>query len=161
LLVVDLVDFRALNAKFGTVAGDHVLVVLAQTLRKTFRGSDTICRVGGDEFLVIMPETSESQARAPISRLHRNLEQWNATTALDYKLAVRYGAREYTGAADICSVLESASEVAGANIGSMIARMRSFASEHQKSAHRPSVLALESERRDAPQVLGNLQFSQK
>ncbi|MFB3917508.1 MAG: GGDEF domain-containing protein [Terriglobales bacterium] len=130
LVIVDLVGFKALNAKFGSVAGDHALVVLARILRNSLRGSDTICRVGGDEFLIIMPDTTELQAKAPIARLNRLLAEWNANTGVDYKLTVRHGTGQYNAGADICTALSCASYAAGANISPVIAQVKRLACEY-------------------------------
>lgn len=129
LLVVDLAGFKVLNSKFGTVAGDHALLVLAQTLRKTFRGSDTICRAGGDEFVVIMPDTTELQARTAVIRLTRNLDQWNKNTSLPYKLLVRCGMGQYNVGTNVHWALTAAAQMAGANIALTIERVRNIAAE--------------------------------
>jgi diguanylate cyclase len=54
LLYVDLDDFKALNARYGHGGGDGVLVEVADRLRRACRDSDTACRVGGDEFAVLL-----------------------------------------------------------------------------------------------------------
>jgi diguanylate cyclase (GGDEF)-like protein len=56
-LVVDADGFRKVNDAWGHAAGDAVLVALAQTLRCAVREGDEVCRLGGDEFLVLCPET--------------------------------------------------------------------------------------------------------
>jgi diguanylate cyclase (GGDEF)-like protein len=54
LLYVDLDDFKALNARYGHGVGDAVLVEVADRLRRASRATDTACRVGGDEFAVLL-----------------------------------------------------------------------------------------------------------
>jgi diguanylate cyclase (GGDEF)-like protein/PAS domain S-box-containing protein len=58
LLIIDLNYLKQLNDTYGHQQGDHALCVVADMLRANLRGVDIICRWGGDEFAVIMPETS-------------------------------------------------------------------------------------------------------
>ena len=51
----DLDDFKRVNDVYGHAAGDQLLVQLARIARETVRGSDVVCLIGGDEFVVIMP----------------------------------------------------------------------------------------------------------
>ena len=58
LLVLDLDDFKAINDRIGHLAGDGVLAEAADRIRDVVRSADVACRVGGDEFAVILPESS-------------------------------------------------------------------------------------------------------
>ena len=62
LLILDLDDFKAVNDRIGHLAGDAVLAQIAERLRNEIRSVDIGCRVGGDEFAVIMPESSAEDA---------------------------------------------------------------------------------------------------
>jgi diguanylate cyclase (GGDEF)-like protein len=53
-LFVDLDDFKNVNDSIGHEAGDHLLIMVAERMRKTLRGADTIGRMGGDEFVILM-----------------------------------------------------------------------------------------------------------
>jgi diguanylate cyclase (GGDEF)-like protein len=73
LLAMDLNGFKAINDTFGHGAGDLALRLFAERLRKAVRGSDIPVRMGGDEFLVILPECTPDQAELLLPRL-RNLK---------------------------------------------------------------------------------------
>lgn len=62
LLLIDLDGFKGVNDSDGHLAGDAVLVGVAELLRAQVRGGDLPCRLGGDEFAVLLPRTSLAQA---------------------------------------------------------------------------------------------------
>ncbi|MBI5851604.1 MAG: diguanylate cyclase [Planctomycetes bacterium] len=68
-MMIDLDEFKALNDTFGHLVGDHALRVTSAVLRRTVRGSDTVCRYGGEEFLVILPDTEAEDATILATRL--------------------------------------------------------------------------------------------
>ena len=73
-MMLDLDHFKAVNDTHGHAAGDRVLVEVAQRLRDNLRAIDLVARIGGEEFLVAMPETSVEQARSAAERLRRVIE---------------------------------------------------------------------------------------
>jgi len=70
LVVFDLDDFKAINDRIGHLAGDGVLAEAADRVRDVVRSADVACRVGGDEFAVILPESSLKDA----DQLYKRLE---------------------------------------------------------------------------------------
>jgi diguanylate cyclase (GGDEF)-like protein len=69
LIVLDLDDFKAINDRIGHLAGDAVLAEVAERVRDVVRSADIPCRVGGDEFAVILPESTTSDADQLYHRL--------------------------------------------------------------------------------------------
>jgi len=74
LLFGDLDNMKRINDTWGHQEGDLALIEVAHILRQTFRESDIIARVGGDEFAVLAIETSSAGAQALLTRFERNLE---------------------------------------------------------------------------------------
>ena len=62
LVILDLDDFKAINDRIGHLAGDGVLAEVAQRVRSVVRSADVPCRVGGDEFGIILPESTVEDA---------------------------------------------------------------------------------------------------
>ncbi|MCL2021049.1 MAG: GGDEF domain-containing protein [Betaproteobacteria bacterium] len=71
LAFIDLDNFKAVNDQFGHEAGDIVLRHAATAIMNELRDSDLLARWGGEEFLLIMPNTSISQAKTAMERLRR------------------------------------------------------------------------------------------
>ncbi|KAB2884056.1 MAG: diguanylate cyclase [Albidovulum sp.] len=71
VMVLDLDRFKAINDTLGHAAGDAVLVEVADRLRSNLRAVDLIARIGGEEFLVALPDTTLDAARATAERLRR------------------------------------------------------------------------------------------
>jgi diguanylate cyclase len=71
LVLIDLDDFKKLNDTLGHQVGDQALIHLIRGLRTALRPSDVLCRFGGEEFLVLLPETGRSDAAAAITRFLR------------------------------------------------------------------------------------------
>ncbi len=69
LLVLDLDDFKAVNDRIGHLAADDVLAAVAARIRDSVRGADTAYRVGGDEFAVILPESTWVDAEGLFARV--------------------------------------------------------------------------------------------
>lgn len=73
LIMLDIDNFKSLNDNYGHQLGDHVLKEVSRILKESFRGTDIICRYGGDEFAVIMPEIDITQAKVASERVRETI----------------------------------------------------------------------------------------
>jgi diguanylate cyclase (GGDEF)-like protein len=69
LIMLDIDDFKKFNDRYGHPAGDHVLVTVANLLRKSLRDCDLAYRYGGEEFIIILPETAFDEALKAAERV--------------------------------------------------------------------------------------------
>jgi diguanylate cyclase (GGDEF)-like protein len=74
LLMLDIDHFKAVNDRFGHGDGDRILVEIARTLREGLRPSDLVCRWGGEEFTVFMPDTDMGSACDLAERIRSLIE---------------------------------------------------------------------------------------
>ena len=75
VLMFDIDTFKSINDRFGHLCGDAVLAAVGARMRAALRSSDVKCRYGGDEFLVILPETPIVGARQVCETLRRAIEK--------------------------------------------------------------------------------------
>ncbi|MEM9668757.1 MAG: PleD family two-component system response regulator [Pseudomonadota bacterium] len=73
VVALDIDHFKSVNDTMGHEAGDRVLVEFSERLKKSVRPQDTVCRQGGEEFLVIMPETSVDAACSVAERVRQSV----------------------------------------------------------------------------------------
>ena len=88
VIMFDLDEFKAVNDTHGHEAGDRVLQHVARVLRGAFRGDDIVSRLGGDEFLVICPDTDAAAAR---ELAERALTALRAERVVDNKVSLWQG----------------------------------------------------------------------
>jgi diguanylate cyclase (GGDEF)-like protein len=86
---VDLDNFKKVNDTMGHSEGDKVLTTVANTMRRTLRGSDFPARLGGDEFAILLPETDYAQSQVIAQRLRTQLLE--ASKAHDWPVTFSMG----------------------------------------------------------------------
>jgi diguanylate cyclase (GGDEF)-like protein/PAS domain S-box-containing protein len=94
LLFIDLDHMKWINDTFGHQEGDRALVETAAILRKTFRESDIIGRLGGDEFGVLAIDTAHEE-RKTVARLLDALDSYNRSETRGFKLSLSAGAAHF------------------------------------------------------------------
>ncbi|MDA8172981.1 MAG: GGDEF domain-containing protein [Nitrospiraceae bacterium] len=104
LLYADLDNLKYINDTYGHPEGDHALVDVAEVLKATFRDSDVLARIGGDEFVVV-PVNDENDIEKITARLNDNVQNKNLQGGRPYTLSISYGF-SYYDPADPCSIHE-------------------------------------------------------
>lgn len=88
---IDLDDMKSINDAYGHEAGDDALKALATLLRESFRDSDVIARVGGDEFCILLAGSASAGAAVAETRLHEAIGRYNERSGAPYRLSVSVG----------------------------------------------------------------------
>jgi len=94
LLYIDIDNLKWINDQFGHHEGDQALINLATILKKTFRESDIIARIGGDEFVVLLESTDEND-EILITHLYENIKDYNAKGFQYHSLSISLGVSEF------------------------------------------------------------------
>ncbi|MFN2452721.1 MAG: diguanylate cyclase [Pyrinomonadaceae bacterium] len=105
LVYADMDGLKQINDTHGHHAGSQAIQQLAEILRKSFRESDVIARIGGDEFTILAPNTTSVTIEVPLARLQENLQRYNAQGLHPYQLSASVGAA--CVAPDDCSAIET------------------------------------------------------
>jgi len=118
-VMIDINSFKQVNDRYGHLFGDKILKEAASILDRSTRTSDLLVRLGGDEFLILLPVRSEDEIENLIGRINRHTEEWNEKRAMpEYKLSFSIG----------YSVLEE-----GAGLDECLARADEMMYEHKDS----------------------------
>ncbi len=110
LASLDLDHFKAVNDSMGHMKGDQVLKQVAEILKNQVRLTDLLVRMGGDEFLLVLPDTSIRDARYLAERLCLAVEELNIVTDAG-KLAVSIGLSEWEAGMNIDDWMERADDI--------------------------------------------------
>jgi len=91
-IVIDIDRFKHINDEYGHSAGDLVLEAFADLNASCLRSIDTFARIGGEEFLVILPDSNYSDATSAIERMRKKLEDHVFSISKEYKLGISISA---------------------------------------------------------------------
>lgn len=95
LIYTDIDDLKKINDTLGHQKGDNALIETANILKKTFRKSDIIARIGGDEFVVFSIDATEDNYKKLTSHLRDNLESFNKNEKKQFNLSLSFGKAIY------------------------------------------------------------------
>ncbi|NWF91599.1 MAG: PAS domain S-box protein [Syntrophaceae bacterium] len=95
----DVDGLKLVNDTLGHEQGDHLLVAAAKVIRQSFREGDLVARIGGDEFCVVLPNTTEADIEKACERIHEAVARYNADhrelpLSISIGSAVKKGAQE-------------------------------------------------------------------
>jgi len=95
MLYADIDNLKEINDTFGHKEGDIALIETADILKKNYRESDIIARIGGDEFVIIPIGTTGDNIDIITSRFEKSIEIYNSKSKREYKLSLSYGLAYY------------------------------------------------------------------
>jgi len=90
MVFIDIDNFKSINDKYGHRKGDEVLKGISKIISENMRSYDVTCRYGGDEFIIVFPNTSLEDARKYIDRMEASFKAFLSPYS-DLKVAVSYG----------------------------------------------------------------------
>ena len=90
---IDLDNFKGINDRLGHTIGDNLLVTVTKTITSNIRSSDILSRFGGDEFVILLPETKTEAAAAFLGKIQNQLNQ--AMAAKNWPVSFSIGAITY------------------------------------------------------------------
>lgn len=108
IIFFDINSFKVINDTLGHHLGDEVLVKISNTIEKSIRSIDSIGRWGGDEFLIILPETNLSQCKNIVSHLEKQLNELEFSKTI--KVTCSFGIATYEENDTLDSLLKKADE---------------------------------------------------
>lgn len=98
---VDIDGLKVVNDKFGHNEGDNLIYTVTNIFKEAVRDNDIICRMGGDEFLLVFLECDIQRADIVWNRIQEKFEQVNNTESREYTISASHGFVEYDGSDSI------------------------------------------------------------
>ncbi len=91
LCYADINDLKFVNDTLGHNEGDKLIQAGTDIIKDVIRNSDSVCRVGGDEFLIILPDSDLEMSRKVVERIHNGIELYNLNSCEDFVLSLSFG----------------------------------------------------------------------
>lgn len=112
MLMLDLDNFKQINDLYGHDVGDKVLIKVAQQLKQALRQSDVLARLGGEEFVILLPITSAAEAAQTAERLRQLVAalHWPTPVTAHYRQTVSIGISMQTADYDIEQQMQQADQ---------------------------------------------------
>ena len=88
LLMMDIDDFKAINDEYGHDIGDEVIVSLSECVSSSLRDSDLFARFGGEEFVILLPETRLHGALTLAEKIRKSIEQLQTSSGVTFTLSI-------------------------------------------------------------------------
>jgi diguanylate cyclase (GGDEF)-like protein len=95
LVFIGVDDMKGINDNLGHEEGDRALIDAANILRQTFRESDILARIGGDEFAILATDVTEMNPDILSERLQQNINAFNQSVTQKFKLSMSWGIAIY------------------------------------------------------------------
>jgi diguanylate cyclase (GGDEF)-like protein len=110
VVMLDIDDFKKVNDVYGHGVGDTILAELADILRATVRASDVVCRIGGEEFAVIVPRAERAHALALAHRLAERLEavEFELAGSIAVSIGIAHGPEHAANPRELAACAEAA-----------------------------------------------------
>ncbi|MFA9398125.1 MAG: diguanylate cyclase [Clostridiaceae bacterium] len=96
LCFLDINDLKKVNDSLGHKDGDDLIKTSSKIIEETIRKTDIFCRMGGDEFMIIFPQTSKEEAKAIIERSKILMNQQNDKKDKPFNISISFGFSEYS-----------------------------------------------------------------
>jgi len=107
LLMVDVDDFKAVNDKYGHLTGDKVLRQLVEIIKIHVRKSDVVSRYGGEEFVILLPDTDRKGALKVAKKIRREVER-NSQPRVTVSVGIAENTSDYPGSEQLLQEADSA-----------------------------------------------------
>lgn len=109
IVMIDINNFKQINDNYGHLHGDGVLKECAKILSSSVRSSDILVRFGGDEFIIVMPETDCSEKKPLLGRINNHIDEWNKKySSSDYYLSLSIGCAVFDRGENLEDIIKKA-----------------------------------------------------